>query len=115
VTDKHDIQSPPHNMFLLIASACTTMGAAQPILHETLPKKKYDRPLHILLMKSVLETSLTLLMLVGYLAALSPLSVVDGRVAVDLSRRLMRPNSLSSLPRRLPLSVGLKCLVMRGP
>ena len=113
MTNKHDIQSLLHNTSLLIA--CAKMGAAQLILHKMLLKKKYDRPLHILLMKSVLATGLMLLMLAGYLAALSPLFIVDGRVAVDLSRRLMRPNSFSPLPRRLPLSFGLKCLVMRGP
>jgi hypothetical protein len=112
MTDKHNIQSLLYNMSLLII-ACARMGA-QLILCETLPKKKYDRPLPILLMKSVLATGRMLLMLAGHLAALSPLSVVDGRVA-DILRRLMRPNSFSPLPRKPPLSFGLKCLVMRTP
>jgi hypothetical protein len=45
------------------------MGAIQPILRKTLPNKEYNRLLHILPMKSVLATSLMLLMLAGYLAA----------------------------------------------
>jgi len=98
----------------IIQASYNEVTASNNVQHPDLEELAYGTRVSCLSLHKYSVSSLILLMLAGYLAALPPLSVVDGRVTVDLSKRLMRQNSFSLLARKLPLFFGLKCLVTRG-